>query len=117
MLTVHNAVLPGQGGVTEPVLRRLERRLPARADAVIATSAQLGSALDGLVPPERLHVIPPVGPAPRATRPASEVRGELGVADGASLVVGVGRLHPQKGWPTLLEAVGAARDLHGRCGS
>ena len=109
VLTVHNAVLPGQGGVTEPVLRWLERRLPARADAVIATSAQLGSTLDGLAPTERLHVIPPVGPEPRATRPVSEVRRTLGVADGAALVVGVGRLHAQKGWPTLLEAVARLR--------
>ena len=109
VLTVHNVVLPGQGGVTEPMLRRLERRLPARADAVIATSAQLGSTLDGLAPTVRPHVIPPVGPAPRATRPASEVRRELGVAEGTSLLVGVGRLHPQKGWPVLLEALAQLR--------
>jgi len=109
VLTVHNAVLPGQGGVTEPVLRRLERRLPGRADAVIATSAELGSGLHGLVPSERLHVIRPVGPAPRATRPASDVRRELGAAPGTSLVLGVGRLHPQKGWPILLEAVARLR--------
>ena len=109
VLTVHNAVLPGQGGVTEPLLRRLERRLPGarrRGDRHVGP-ARLRARRPGA--PERLHVIPPVGPPPRATRPAAEVRRELGVADGTSLVVGVGRLHPQKGWPILLDAVARLR--------
>jgi glycosyltransferase involved in cell wall biosynthesis len=111
VVTVHNTVLPGQGGLAEPVLRRLERVLAGRADAVIATSAPLGGALAPFVDPARLWVIPPIGPAPAPGRSTADVRRGFGVPAGAPLVVGVGRLHRQKGWPTLLDAAARLRDL------
>ncbi len=109
VLTVHNTVLPGQGGRAEPLLRLIERRLPHRADTVIATSTSLGDQLRGHVAPGRLHVVPPVGPAVEPDRPRSEVRVALGAVDGVPLVVGVGRLHAQKGWLDLVAAIAALR--------
>ena len=44
-------------------------------------------------------------PRPPAERSREEVRAELGVDDGRPLVVAVGRLHPQKGYDVLLDAV------------
>ena len=38
VLTVHNVVLDEVAGRRAPLLRALERRLPSRVDAVIATS-------------------------------------------------------------------------------
>jgi glycosyltransferase involved in cell wall biosynthesis len=109
VLTVHNTVLAGQGGWTEPAWRTLERRLPRRAEAVIATSVSLGQAIAATIEPGRLWVIPPVGPTPRPTRSAAEVRHELSVPAEHALVVGVGRLHPQKGWLVLLGAIAQLR--------
>jgi glycosyltransferase involved in cell wall biosynthesis len=50
---------------------------------------------------------PPRAPAARTTE---EVRAELGLGDGRPLVVAVGRLHPQKGYDVLLDAVAAWAD-------
>jgi glycosyltransferase involved in cell wall biosynthesis len=100
VLTVHNTALPGSGRLA----RMVERHLPGRADAVIATSAALGEALSARVRPERLHVILPVSVPVAPSRSVAEVRTGLALPEGSALVAGAGRLHRQKGWPTLLDA-------------
>jgi glycosyltransferase involved in cell wall biosynthesis len=53
-----------------------------------------------------VRVVPALAPPlPPATRSPAEVREELGIDDGRPLVVAVGRLHPQKGYDVLLDAV------------
>lgn len=108
VVTVHNIVLNETGGRLAPVLRRFERALPRRTEAVIATSAAVASRVaegQGRRRRSIVRVIPPVGPVPVVTREAAEVRAALGVEPGAPLVVAVGRLHPQKDLPTLLNAM------------
>jgi glycosyltransferase involved in cell wall biosynthesis len=75
------------------------------ADLVLGASADLvedavrfGAADARLAP----VAAPPLAPA---SRPAEEVRRELGATPGQPLVVAVGRLHPQKGYDVLLAAV------------
>jgi glycosyltransferase involved in cell wall biosynthesis len=103
VLTLHNA-LPEGAGALRRVLRLIERATIRGADVVLAASGDLAEnawrqgARDVRVAP----VSAP--PLPMPTRPAAEVRAELGVADGRALVVAVGRLHPQKGYDVLLEA-------------
>ena len=111
VVTVHNLVLDEAEGRLAPVLRRIEGRLPARADAVIAISDQVARRFTGLRGADRITVVAPVGPAPQ-TRRAGEVRVEVGAHEGAPLVVLVGRLHPQKDVGTLLEATVEVRDRH-----
>jgi len=103
VVTVHNVVLDEVDGRRAPMLRRVEARLPALCDAVVAVSDEIAERLAPVTPPGRLHTVPPVGPRPVAVRSAGEVRAELGVG-GAPLVVTVARLHPQKGLATLLDA-------------
>ena len=83
---------------------------PAESDQVIATSPGLAAALAGRVDAARLHTVRPVGPRPVPRRSPEEVRAALGVDGAAPLVVGVGRLHPQKGWPVLIEAAACLVD-------
>ena len=99
VVTVHNVVLDDVAGRAARWQRRLERALPRRVDAVIATSADVARRLGG-----GAVVIAPVGPAPVVHHPRSAVRRALGVPDGVALVVVVARLHRQKGLDTLLDA-------------
>jgi glycosyltransferase involved in cell wall biosynthesis len=75
------------------------------ADLVLAVSSDLAAnarrlgARDVRVAPA---LAPPLAPA---TRTRAEVREELGVDDGRPLLVAVGRLHPQKGYDVLFDAV------------
>jgi len=99
VVTVHNVVLDDVAGRAAAWPRRLERALPRRVDAVIATSADVARRFGaGAV------VIAPVGPAPVVHHARSAVRRALGVPDGVALVVVVARLHRQKGLDTLLDA-------------
>ena len=53
-----------------------------------------------------VRVVPAMAPPrPPATRSRAEVREELGLDEGRPLVLAVGRLHPQKGYDVLLDAV------------
>lgn len=103
VLTLHNALQEG-GGRLRAGLEALERLTVRGADLVLAVSSDLAEnarragARDVRVAPALAPPLPP------ATRHRAEVRAGLGVADGRPLVVAVGRLHPQKGYDTLLEA-------------
>lgn len=108
VVTVHNLVLDEAAGRRAGALRRLEGRLPARVDAVIAVSDAIAARFGG--PSETVRVIPPAGPVPRPVRSAAEVRHALHVPTGAPFVVSVARLHPQKDLPTLIAAAGRLRE-------
>jgi glycosyltransferase involved in cell wall biosynthesis len=105
VVTVHNLVLDEAAGRSAPLLRRLEGALPDRAREVIVISEQMRRRFDPDGTDEHLVVIPPVGPEPVAHRSRDDVRAELGLDERTSLLVLVGRLHPQKGIGTALDAL------------
>lgn len=105
VLTLHNALQEGSGP-KQWLLRRAEGLTIRGADLVLAVSGDLAEnarrlgARDVRVAPA---LAPPLAPA---TRSRAEVRAELGIEDGRPLVVAVGRLHPQKAYDVLFDAVG-----------
>jgi len=105
VVTVHNLVLPEVSGRATPVLRRAEGLLPGRAAQTIVISEEMRRRFDPKGSDRTITLIPPVGPAPIVTRSTVEVRAELGLEPDASLVVLVGRLHPQKDIGSLISAV------------
>ncbi|CCG03370.1 glycosyltransferase family 4 protein [Blastococcus saxobsidens] len=104
VLTLHNA-LPEGGGLRRRLLAQAERATVRAADVVLAASGDLaGNARrQGARDVRPAPVSAP--PLPAATRTRVEVREELGIVDDRALVVAVGRLHPQKGYDVLLDAV------------
>jgi glycosyltransferase involved in cell wall biosynthesis len=105
VLTLHNALLH-EAGPLQRALAAVEALTIRSADLVLAVSSDLAAnarragAQDVRVAPA---LAPPLAPA-RRTR--AEVRAELELDDGRPLVVAIGRLHPQKGYDVLLDAVG-----------
>ncbi len=102
--TVHNVVLDESAGRLTRIQRPLERQVLQRVDRVVALTTSMAEELGAFVPAERLRVALPASRPPEPSRPAGEVRRELGVAPDAPLVVCAARLHPQKDLPTLLRA-------------
>jgi glycosyltransferase involved in cell wall biosynthesis len=104
VLTLHNALQEG-AGPRQALLRAAEGVTVRAADLVLAVSGDLADnarrlgARDVRLAPA---IAPPRGPARRGR---AEVRAGLGVAEGRPLVVAIGRLHPQKGYDVLLDAV------------
>jgi glycosyltransferase involved in cell wall biosynthesis len=104
VVTLHNA-LPEGGGLRRRILAAAERATVRSANLVLAASGDLADnarrlgASDVRTAPVSAPPLPP----PRAGR--QQVRAALGLEDGRPLVVAVGRLHPQKGYDVLLEAV------------
>jgi glycosyltransferase involved in cell wall biosynthesis len=104
VLTLHNALLE-DGGRLHGLLRRVERTTIRAADLVLAVSGDL-AANARQAGARDVRVTPAVAPPrPPARRGRDEVRAELGLPDGRPLVVAIGRLHPQKGYDVLLDAV------------
>lgn len=107
VVTWHNAVLMGgvRGG-----LMRLGQRLVARsADLTLGASQDL-VGLARRYGARKAELAPVAAPArPAAVRSRAEVRAELGLTD-EPLVLSVGRLAPQKDYPTLLEVASQVRD-------
>ena len=104
VLTLHNA-LQDDGGLRRRVLERVEALTVRAADVVLAASADLADDARRLGARDvRLAPVsaPPLSPASRSR---TAVREELGLLDDRALVVAVGRLHPQKGYDVLLDAV------------
>jgi glycosyltransferase involved in cell wall biosynthesis len=104
VLTLHNALLE-DGGRLHGLLRRVEATTIRAADLVLAVSGDLAAnarqagARDVRVAPVMAPPLPP------ATRTRAEVRAELGLDAGRPLVLAVARLHPQKGYDVLLDAL------------
>jgi glycosyltransferase involved in cell wall biosynthesis len=101
LVTWHNAVLGG--GPRRRVYGWLERVVARSADVTLGASSDLVERVRALGGADvRLGPVsaPPLEPPSRAR---AEVRAELGAAD-RPLLLCVGRLHPQKGYPVLLDA-------------
>jgi glycosyltransferase involved in cell wall biosynthesis len=104
VLTLHNALQEGTGP-RQRLLRRLEGVTIRAADLVLAVSGDLAANARRLGARD-VRLAPAIAPPrPPARRSRDDVRAELGVADGRPLVVAIGRLHPQKGYDVLLDAV------------
>ena len=118
VVTVHNA--PPAGGATGAVYRVLERIVAGRADSVLCVSPDLEERMRAagarrvgraLVPAAVPAETPAEAPA-EASAEASAARPLPGdPAPDRPLVLAAGRLAPQKGFGTLLEAAAGWRDL------
>ncbi len=122
VVTVHNA--PPAGGVTGAVYRVLERIAARGADSVLCVSADLEDRMRAAGARRVGHAPVPAAPLPAAPLPVAAVPGS-GVsaetpgglslpgdpAPDRPLVLAAGRLAPQKGFGTLLEAAARWRDI------
>jgi glycosyltransferase involved in cell wall biosynthesis len=107
VVTWHNAVLSGAPGARWSGL--LERRVARRADISLCVSPDLEARVRALGGEDVRYapVSAPPATAPRRTR--AEVLAELG-GNSRPVILTVARLHPQKGYPWLLQAAGLLRD-------
>lgn len=110
VVTLHNAMLAS--GVRSRLLAGLEKLAVLRADVVLGASADLVERARVLGARDARFGPVPAPPLSPPTRDRAQVRAELGLAANASggddndqiLVLAVGRLAPQKDYPTLLQA-------------
>jgi glycosyltransferase involved in cell wall biosynthesis len=108
VVTWHNAVLAG--GLRGTAYHLLERRVSRIANVTLGASSDLVDRAITLGGPDvRLGAVaaPTLG---GPERKPGDVRAELGLADGVPLILSVGRLHPQKGYETLIAAAAKWRD-------
>ena len=104
VLTLHNALLH-EAGALRRVLAAVEASTIRSADLVLAVSSDLADNARRLGARD-VRVAPALAPPlPPADRSRDEVREELGLDEGRPLLVAVGRLHPQKGYDVLFDAV------------
>lgn len=102
VVTWHNAVLAG--GLRGRAYHLLERRVARIADITLGASNDLVDRAITLGGRDvRLGAVAAPTLA-RSARTRADVRAEFGVSDETPLILSVGRLHPQKGYETLIEA-------------
>ena len=108
VVTWHNTMLAH--GLRGQAYRLAERYVARAADVTLGASADLVARASqfGATDARLGAIAAPTLAPPRRT--AAAVRAELGVAARTPLLVSVGRLHPQKGYPTLIAAAGRWRD-------
>ena len=95
---------------TEPILRRLDNATARRCARLIAVSKDTRRAYERQgYPPGRMEVVYN-GVPPPAARSNGNLRGELGVPEGAPLLGEIGRLCDVKGQRELIEAVSLLPD-------
>jgi glycosyltransferase involved in cell wall biosynthesis len=113
VVTLHNAP-PASGGPAGLIYAVLERIVARRADVVLCVSTDLEARMRrrGVRSPGHAVVPAPQRPAASAAA-AGAARSALGAA-GRPMVLACGRLAPQKGFGTLLDAAGQWRDLDPR---
>jgi glycosyltransferase involved in cell wall biosynthesis len=94
-----------------PMIARIHGFLSHADDAIICCSDHVANYVTsvGRAPSDRTrrvyYGIDLARPVELGAERRTEVRAELGISDRAELVLGVGRLDPQKGWPDLLDAM------------
>jgi glycosyltransferase involved in cell wall biosynthesis len=106
VVTVHNAP-PSGGGPPARVYRLLERLVARRADLVLCVSPDLEARMRA-AGARRVAAAVIAAQAAPSDQPATL---DVGGPEGRPVVLGAGRLAPQKGFGVLLEAAAALRDL------
>jgi glycosyltransferase involved in cell wall biosynthesis len=114
IVTVHNA--PAAGGVTGAIYRVLELIVARRADSVLCVSADLEQRMRAAGARRVSHAPVPAYPVPAHPLPAlagvsAETPATVDTDPDRPVVLAVGRLAPQKGFGTLLDAASRWRDM------
>jgi glycosyltransferase involved in cell wall biosynthesis len=109
VVTWHNT--PLRGGLRGRVHTLVERIVGRAARVTLCASSDLVARARAIGAPDA-RLAPVAAPAlHRSKRSRSAIRAQLGVEQGTLLVLSVGRLHPQKGFSTLIEAAARWRDI------
>lgn len=109
VVTWHNA--PLRGGLRARVHTIVERIVGRAAKVTLCASSDLVARAKAVGAAD-VRLAPVAAPAlHRGKRTRAAMRTHLGVNDGALMVLSVGRLHPQKGYSTLIEAAARWRDI------
>lgn len=109
VVTWHNA--PLRGGLRGRMHRVIERVVGRAARVTLCASEDLVQRAKAVGAVDVRFAPVSAPPLRRSTRSRAAVRSSLGLDDGVTLVLSVGRLHPQKGYPTLIEASARWRDM------